>query len=95
MQIPAKSYLQLWFTLFIDSEAAGEREDVLELMGAMDLFVLPLKVLDQGRNRRERVKCQFSMQAMIKGYISTYDQVLSKTAGTSHVGCGSSNNRPL
>jgi glycosyltransferase involved in cell wall biosynthesis len=58
-------------------------------------FSNPCKVSDHGRNGREKVKCQFSMQAMIKGYISTYDEVLSKTAGTSHVGCGSSNNRPL
>jgi sugar transferase (PEP-CTERM/EpsH1 system associated) len=133
----------------------GEREDVPELMRAMDLFVLPslregisntileamatglpvvaahtggnpeivtpretgeliphsnpvamadaigsyfsdpCKVSDHGRNGREKVKCQFSMEAMINGYISTYDDVLSKTGGTSHVGCGSSNNRPL
>jgi sugar transferase (PEP-CTERM/EpsH1 system associated) len=133
----------------------GEREDVPEMMRAMDLFVLPslregisntileamatglpvvatntggnpelvnpkktgeliphsnpvamadaiasyfsdpCKVSDHGRNARQNVECQFSMQAMINGYISTYDNVLRKTRGTSHVGCISSSTRPL
>jgi sugar transferase (PEP-CTERM/EpsH1 system associated) len=49
-------------------------------------FSDPCKVSAHGRNARQKVECQFSMQAMINGYISTYDNVLRKTRGTGHVG---------
>jgi sugar transferase (PEP-CTERM/EpsH1 system associated) len=122
----------------------GEREDVPELMRAMDLFVLPSlregisntileamatglpvvatdtggnpeivipgetgelvppsnpiamagaiasyftnphKVADHGRKAREQVVCRFSMQAMINGYLATYDSVLGNAPVENH-----------
>jgi glycosyltransferase involved in cell wall biosynthesis len=58
-------------------------------------FSDPCKVSDHGRNARQKVECRFSMEAMINGYISTYENVLRNTRGTSDVGWSSSNNRPL
>lgn len=58
-------------------------------------FSDPCKVSAHGRNARQKVECQFSMQAMINGYISTYDNVLRKTRGPSHVGRSSYNDRSL
>lgn len=58
-------------------------------------FSDPCKASNHGRNARLKVESRFSMQSMINGYISTYDNVLTKTRGTSHIGRSSSNNRPL
>jgi sugar transferase (PEP-CTERM/EpsH1 system associated) len=130
--------------LLNDADAAslawlpGERQDIPELMRAMDLFVLPSlregisntileamatglpviatdtggnpeivtpgetgelvpplnpiamagaiasyfadsrKVADHGRKAREEVVCRFSVQAMVNGYLATYDTLLDK-----------------
>ena len=44
-------------------------------------FADPRRVADHGRNAREEAVCRFSMQAMVNGYLATYDSVLGKAPG--------------
>lgn len=44
-------------------------------------FADPRRVADHGRNAREEAVCRFSMQAMVNGYLATYDGVLGKAPG--------------
>ena len=50
---------------------------------------------DHRQKKRERVECQFSMQAMINAYVAPYDSVLRKAHRTSPVGDRGRSSRAL
>jgi len=59
--------------------------DPIAMAGAIRSYLdNPGKVRDHGRAARQRVLKQFSMDAMVSGYLNVYDAVLQAKDGTTH-----------